>query len=77
MVAGCSFKLSNLVVDYDVQKEPVMGAQWVFLPGFALSQYRIYCLQAITAGFGKFLITDNMMIYGTRIMSAWICVEVN
>lgn len=62
VVAGCAFHLFNWNIDLDVQKEPLIEAQWIFLPGLPLLFYRLDYLQI----FGNFLGTDNATIYQSR-----------
>lgn len=39
MVAGCNLRLFNWTDDFDVEKEPMTVAQWLFLPGLPLGCY--------------------------------------
>lgn len=77
MVAGCSFLLFNWTKNFDVRKELVTVAQWLFLLELPLNFYHLGCFQVIAARFGKFLSIDNATIYKVRAIGARIYVKVN
>lgn len=76
-VAGCQFRLFNWSVDFDVNKEPSIAPQWIYLPGLPLHLYRMDCLQILASRFGRFLGMDNATLYSTRTTGARMCVEVD
>ncbi|KAF5445102.1 hypothetical protein F2P56_034180 [Juglans regia] len=77
LVAGCQFRLFNWSVNFDVNKEPSIVPQWIYLQGLPLQLYRLDCLQSFANRFGKFLGTDNATLYRTRATGARLCVEVD
>ncbi|KAI9169549.1 hypothetical protein LWI28_013929 [Acer negundo] len=77
VVAGCQFQIFNWSANFDVNKEPSIVPQWIFLPDLPLHLYRLNCLQSFATGFGRFLGTDNATLYCTRATWARMCVEVD
>ncbi|KAI9195370.1 hypothetical protein LWI28_014229 [Acer negundo] len=77
VVAGCQFQLFNWSANFDVNKEPSIVPQWIFLPDLRLHLYRQDCLQSFAARFGRFFGTDNAMLYCMRATGARMCVEVD
>lgn len=69
-VVGCLFQLFNWFVDFDVHKEPSIALQWIFLLGMPLHLNRLDCLQILASQFGRFLGTDNAILYRTRALRA-------
>ncbi|KAK3188863.1 hypothetical protein Dsin_028424 [Dipteronia sinensis] len=77
VVVGCQFRLFNWFANFDVNKEPSIAPQWIFLPDLPLHLYRLDCLQSFATRFGRFLGTDNATLYRTKATGARMCVEVN
>ncbi|KAI9176278.1 hypothetical protein LWI28_000684 [Acer negundo] len=77
VVDGCQFRLFNWFANFDVNKEPSIVPQWIFLLDLPLHLYRLDCLQSFATRFGRFLGTDNATLYRTRATWARMCVEVD
>lgn len=59
VIVGCQFRLYNWFMNFDVNKEPSMVVQYIYLPGLSLMLYWLDCLKILALSFGKFLGTDN------------------
>ncbi|XP_035546552.1 uncharacterized protein LOC118348611 [Juglans regia] len=77
VVAGVPFRLFNWSMGFDLEREPSIEEQWIFLPGLPLHLYRLDCLQSFATRFGNFLGTDNATVYRTRATGARLCVAVD
>ncbi|KAG6671289.1 hypothetical protein I3843_Q001900 [Carya illinoinensis] len=59
IIEGCGFRIFRWTKDFDLQEEPSMAAQWIFLPGLPMHLYRWDCLQILASRFGRYLGTDD------------------
>lgn len=72
VAVGCQYRLFNWSMDFNVNKEPSVTTQWIFLPRLPLMMYRLDCLKILATRFVKFLGTDNATLFRTRAKGARI-----
>lgn len=63
--------------EFDLNRESPLAPQWIYFPSLPMHLYWKYCLQILATRFGRYLGTDNATLNLTRVLGAWICVEVD
>ncbi|CAI9763515.1 unnamed protein product [Fraxinus pennsylvanica] len=72
-----SGNIARWTKEFNLEKEPSLAAQWIFLPGLPLHLYRVDCLQILATSFGRYLGMNNATLNRTRATGARIYVEVD